>query len=110
MQPRFGLARAVGVKAQVAASVVALGVAAFALSLLTAGVRWVIVSGGDPTPNVEYRPYVLALIPLAAAALVLTGVWSKRWVLAWAGTLILGVTGALQSGALASTSWRRRWC
>jgi hypothetical protein len=95
VQRRIGLGRAVGVTAKMLASAVAVAVAAYALYLLAAGVRWVIVLGDDPAPSVQYRPYVLAVIPLAAAALLLTGMWWKRQVLAWAGILILGVVGAL---------------
>ena len=83
------------------AMLLTLAVAALAAYLLFVGQRWESVSGvrpGQPLgpARVEYRPYPLAIIHLAAAALMLIGLWSRRQrALAWAGLLFLVLFGGL---------------
>lgn len=80
-----------------AAGLLALAVAALALYLLIVGARGIItpVDAAAP-PRAEYRPYPAAVLPLAAAVLVLVGLRSRRQrALAWAGLLVLFLFGGL---------------
>lgn len=80
-----------------AAGLVAAAVAAFALSLLIVGSRGIITPADPAAPaRVEYRPYPAAILPLAAAVLVLAGLrWRRQRGLAWTGLLLLFLFGGL---------------
>ncbi len=87
--------RVITAAARASAVLVAVAVAAFAVYLLVVGMRWTVVSEESATPRVEYRSYPLALVPLAAAALVLLGLWWRWQPVAWAGVLFLALIGGL---------------
>src|SRR5919198_6498661 len=93
--------RVIANAATATAIVSAVVVGAFAVYLLVVGEGRQVFPGvprGDPPgpPRVVYRPYPAAIIPLAAAALVLLGLLSGRQrPLAWAGLVFLALFGGL---------------
>lgn len=85
-----------GIVTAATAMAAVLTVATIAVSgyLLVIGQQWVVHTGG--AERLEHRPYPLALLPLAAGALLLLGLWTPpRRPLAWVGLLFLALFGGL---------------
>jgi hypothetical protein len=91
--------------ARVSAALAAAVIVLYAAVLLVIGTRWVGVPAGAPgdppgPPRVEHRPFPLAVVPLAAALLVLIGLLQSQrrpmaWALMWTGAAALLVFAAV---------------
>ena len=70
-------------------------VALYALFLLIVGERWTVVQEGEATRSVQFVPDPDALVPLLAATLLLSGLVTRKLLIAWIGLVVLSTFGAL---------------
>jgi len=81
--------------ATAAAILLAAGVAIYALFLLLVGVPGTVVREGEVTRSVRYFPHPAAVVPLLTAVMLLSGLLTRKLLLAWVGFAALFAFGAL---------------